>query len=504
MVDPNPRTKVAPLTAVLSMRRAWAVVVPAVLCVACAGQPEGPLVTPPMALGTAPQVQLAAAGVPPATSRSEQLASSGYIEQEWRLQGQARVYAPANDWARDGRWSLREAEAPRPYATRLLLRRPSDPSRFNGVVVVEWLNTTLGFDLDGGWILTRDELMREGYAWVGVSAEASGNDGLTEVQAQRYATQDIASNAMAYDIFTQAGQVLRQQGSTLLGTQGTVTLLALGFSQSAVYLTTYINAFQPLTQAYSGFMLHGSAPAGAPVVAGRVGLLMPRIRSDLHTPVMQVQSEMEVAVSWPLSDTADTASVRYWEVAGAAHFDRRLQDEALPVAQARFRDQPLACLRPLNDLPIQVVDHAALHALRTWVRDGTAPPIVPRMARNALGFVRSDADGNAIGGWRLPEIDAPRAQYGTYSNIATSGISVSGLYRCIAGGSTIAFTPEQLLRRYGSQAAWLQRYQDAADALLKAGLMRPADHAEAIQRARRQAWPAASTASPAASAAIGH
>ena len=33
------------------------------------------------------------------------------------------------------------------YRTRLLVRRPSNPARFNGTVVVEWLNVTSGTEL---------------------------------------------------------------------------------------------------------------------------------------------------------------------------------------------------------------------------------------------------------------------------------------------------------------------------------------------------------------------
>ena len=39
-----------------------------------------------------------------------------------------------------------------PYRTRLLVRRPADPARFSGTVVVSWLNVGAGFDLDPEWI----------------------------------------------------------------------------------------------------------------------------------------------------------------------------------------------------------------------------------------------------------------------------------------------------------------------------------------------------------------
>jgi hypothetical protein len=41
-------------------------------------------------------------------------------------------------------------------------------------VVVEWLNVSGGLDADPDWTQTRNELIRDGFAWVGVSAQAQG------------------------------------------------------------------------------------------------------------------------------------------------------------------------------------------------------------------------------------------------------------------------------------------------------------------------------------------
>lgn len=467
-----------------------AVLALALVCAACAKPPEGPPATPDMVKG-APARLLPMPPGTPATSRAAQLAGTGHTEEEWALTGRARRYAPAGPWARDGRWALNAITAPEPYRTRLLVRRPADPRRFNGVVVVEWLNTTLGFELDGGWVLTREELVREGYAWVGVSAEPDSAKGLQALQAARYEAQHIASKALAYDVFTQAGEAVRTHGSQMLGSDKPLTLLAMGYSQSAVFLTTYLNAFQPLSRTYQGFLLHGSAPAAGPVLDGDSGHLLPRIRPDLGTPVMQVQTEMEVSVSWSLSHTADTDHVRYWEVAGAAHLDHRMQDEAMVVGPSSFRDQAPSCLKPSNTLPTEVVDHAALHALRRWVSEGVAPPTVPRLQRSWLGFVQSDTDGNALGGFRLPDLDQPLAQYGMYSNVPTASLSVASIYLCVAGGSTNPWDAAQRSTRHGDASRWLAAYRAQADALRDAGLMRPADHAATLARARAQRWPEA-------------
>ena len=58
------------------------------------------------------------------------------------------------------------------------MNRPVRRRDFNGTVVVEWLNVSGGADAAPDWIHMHDELIREGYAWVGVSAQAVGLNAL--------------------------------------------------------------------------------------------------------------------------------------------------------------------------------------------------------------------------------------------------------------------------------------------------------------------------------------
>lgn len=433
-----------------------------------------------------------ALGGPVATSRAAVLARHGHTEHEWWLNGQARAYERAGPWDADGRWAV----APRPnsertYATRLLVRHPVEPARFNGIVLVEWLNTTLGFDLDGGWILTRDELLREGYAWVGVSVQDEALPGLRAIGAGRYDAMTLASHAQVWDLYADAARTVRHQAARLLDlpTPRPIRLVGLGYSQSAVFLTTWLNAFEPARRLFDGFLLHGSAPVAAPLGADDDAVYAPRLRADLPVPVMQLQTEMEVAVSWPLSRTPDTARVRYWEVAGAAHLDADVHAHTRSVATPAWLAEEPRCLKPLNTLPLRHADAAALHALRRWMTEGVPPATVPRLARGRIGFLSHNDDGHAIGGLRLPEVAAPRVQYGTYGNVSTSWPSVRGLYTCMAGGHATPWSVDRTQQRYTDRAGWLQAVQRAADQLREAGLLRPADHATTLETARRMAWP---------------
>ena len=63
-----------------------------------------------------------------------------------------------------------------PYKTRILVYRPTNPKTFRGTVVVEWLNVSGGVDAAPDWVQGHVELLREGVAWVGVSAQIVGVD----------------------------------------------------------------------------------------------------------------------------------------------------------------------------------------------------------------------------------------------------------------------------------------------------------------------------------------
>ena len=47
----------------------------------------------------------------------------------------------------DGKWSVTPGTKAA-YKTRLIVRTPVDPKKFNGTVIVEWLNVTSGRDSD--------------------------------------------------------------------------------------------------------------------------------------------------------------------------------------------------------------------------------------------------------------------------------------------------------------------------------------------------------------------
>src|SRR5579864_7487881 len=69
------------------------------------------------------------------------LQRAGYIESEYFYNGTASAYANDGPWGVDGIWPAKTTTTA-DYKVRMLVRRPADASRFNGIVVVEWLNVT--------------------------------------------------------------------------------------------------------------------------------------------------------------------------------------------------------------------------------------------------------------------------------------------------------------------------------------------------------------------------
>ncbi|MFL5268246.1 MAG: alpha/beta hydrolase domain-containing protein, partial [Stellaceae bacterium] len=239
------------------------------------------------------------------------LAQYGYVEQEYFMQGSANQYTtPAGATGA-------AISTGNQYKTRLVVRRPISPSTFNGIVILEWYNVTGGLDAELDWFQTRNYLLAQGYAWIGVSAQMVGVNYLrTWSPAGRYATLDvtvggtITDDSLSYDIFSQAGQaILNPSGVNLLPGLTVQTVIPSGDSQSASRLSTYINSVHPLNPIYSGFFLHSSLGNAIRVDLGDVKVF----KFLTETDVLELG---EAAVRRP-----DTPTIVTWETAGTSHAD---------------------------------------------------------------------------------------------------------------------------------------------------------------------------------------
>lgn len=376
------------------------------------------------------------------------LAAYGYVEQEFFLNGIATAYQKVGEWGSDGQWSVAPASTA-PYRTRMLVRSPSDPKRFNGTVLVEWLNVSGNADVDPDFAYMRDELLRAGYAWVGVSAQAagitstgpsslgSGVVGLKAWDPERYNSLEHPGDAYSYDIFSQAGKALRHpDGADPLAGLPVKHLLADGESQSAFRMLTYSNAVQPVAHAYDGILIHSRHGTGAPLSDGPSGLVPApaRLRTDLDVPVFQLQTETDMfglsggpgPASFPAARQPDTPLIRTWEVAGTAHADEYYLRYLYAEGTHQYGASGFIDLRPafavVNSGPQHYVASAALRSLRHWVTNRWAPAHGEPLDTSG-GVIVRDSHGNAVGGVRTPQVDVPVATL-TGEGAALSGRTV--------------------------------------------------------------------------------
>lgn len=415
------------------------------------------------------------------------LAAHGYVEEEFFVEGTAHTFASDAPLTPDGRWTVTPAGRA-PYRTRILVRRPRNAADFNGTVLVEWLNVSGGLDAGPDWAFLHNLVLRDGYAWVGVSAQvvgvegfpsdhprsALGNAGALKVwDPTRYGPLLHPGDSYSYDMYAQVGRALRSpRGADPLGGAEIQELIAIGESQSAGRLATYLNAVHPRARVYDAFLVHsrggGSARLSqAPEPAREV----PRpvwIRDDLAVPVLTFATETDlIGLGFYPARQPDTDRFRLWEVAGTAHADVY----QLTVAMRDSNRTPLGnsamvtCDLPMNDGPQHYVLKAAVHHLRRWARDGTPPPPAPR-----LTVVPGDPDrilrngfGNALGGIRTPPVEVPVA--------TLSGEGNSGGVFCRLFGVTDPFEPKTLATLYGDEAAYRAAFDQAVEDAVLAGFL---------------------------------
>jgi alpha/beta hydrolase family protein len=376
------------------------------------------------------------------------LAAAGYVESELRAAGVAA--------------SL-HGDAAAAYASRVVVRRPGTGG--SGTLVVEWLNVSSGQDAAPDWTYLGEEVVRRGHAWAGVSAQAVGVEGgpprvatgaalqgLKELDPERYGDLAHPGDDHCYDIYTQVARGLAED-------LGATCVLAIGESQSAYALTTYLDLVHESAGLFDGFLVHsrggGALHTDAPTP----------IRTDHAAPVLVVQTEGDLfgRLSFLPARQPDTERLRLWEIAGAAHAD---------LFQIGDFESFLGCPDPVNRGQQAYVVRAALRWLEGWARGGAAAPSAPRLEVDGDSFVLDDV-GNARGGVRTPVVDAPADVLSGYAAPGASAI-------CALFGRTLPLA-EPL---WESQEEYLAAYTRATDAAIEAGFVLPEDRDAVLAEAR--------------------
>jgi len=258
-------------------------------------------------------------------------------------------------------------------------------------------------------------------------------------------------------------------------------VLAVGYSQTARYLKSFlINGFNERDgiMVFDGVHIVGGAAGVLPLLASgpgpqsvaaktpgdnepelrgineepfTYGDIMKRVGERNHAQPRIIVTNFQTDYLSSRASLARTGAtgfvdlplpqnVRTYDITGAAHLNIRQQNKA--------------CREPHGQLDWPAALRAQLIALDEWVRQGTAPPAsqlmplevrpdptatpVPSYLPQAtIMLSKLDADGNALGGLRLPDIEVPIATYGNLNAPLTHvECRLVGTYRPFAKTST--------------------------------------------------------------------
>ena len=368
------------------------------------------------------------------------------------------------------------------YTTRFVVFRPSSAKRFNGTVVLDWTNVTAQFENAVDTMEARQMLMREGFAFVHVSAQKAGLCGtpLTPCvyDPVRYAAINHPGDQYSNDILSQIAKAFRtpkKGGPDPMGGMRPKAVLAAGQSQSASKLYDYVTEWAARANVIDGFLIHGGGSKTFP--------------KKLTAKVVHLLSDMEARPAAPSKDPL----YRLWEVAGTSHSDyfigyqsvfglgprlaglpqaskasyEATMDKAGTYGEKQADPLYAACVLAGGTMPMHYATSTAIYQLNRWVRTGKPAINTPRFVFAGTAQAK-DAHGNSLGGLRLPPIEVPLATYR-----ATA---------CPLGGITQPFVGPQLTSLYPTFAGYWAKMRAATDTAVRKSWLLPADAVDMMRR----------------------
>lgn len=433
-------------------------------------------------------------GTEPMTSAGIDLGKYGYTETEYFADGEANRYEGAGS---ANTTTAKIIDSNHDYRTRVLVRTPAK-DKFNGTLIVEWTNVTIGTDADFVFAEAHEEYLRDGYAYAVVSAQNAGIDSLKKWSAKRYGSlhaaamnvnpktgeaidacptpAPCASDAYSWDMFTGVTEALldnKSEGSALEGLD-IANVVAVGQSQSAARLTGYYNTIQPIDNLFDGFVLWDRA--------------VNALRDDVKAPAISINSE-SLTPLFPVFPNGE--NTRTWEIAGATHGsmyaaeyvdsmftrDDGIQGpDGTPISFTEWVAPTCASEPIFSTVENGMVIAAATEAIVKWVNTGEPASNTILFERDADGNLVREANGQVKGGIQLASFLAPTAGLNAFNGTA---------FPCAVSGSRTPYTSAELSALYGNSGTYVKQVTAATEAAEKAGYILPADAEVTISKAKK-------------------
>jgi hypothetical protein len=420
------------------------------------------------------------------------------------------------------------------YSARIVLIAPEVPSRGNGTLLVDIPNRGNAY-AQALYNSPRDEPFQSGTFEQGTGFLQDNGFSVAEVYWELGKGADLPSFADAdgktryvegvgFAIVRDAADFLAHAPATgpagrnpLAGAVGHT--LASGKSQSGRFLKSFLlNGFNVANgrRVFDGMHIFVAGSGSLPIMQEGVGPessangiptfdkpemrgvnedplttadLIARVNARGEAPpkILLVNSTTDyygIRASLARTGAAGTAgrpvpsNVRVYDIAGAPH--------------VVLRKAPAACTLPQGRLDWAPVSRALLLKLDAWVATNAEPPASRLMPLEPAGeetalrapahlpaavlqLPKRDADGNALGGVRLPDLAAP---LGTHA-----GLNRPTSRECMLIGAYTPFPPLKIAQRYRNRDDYVNQIRLAARELTQAGFLLPDDAAVIIHAA---------------------
>lgn len=361
--------------------------------------------------------------------------AQNYVVEEYLLSGHADTYAPvtmadAEDLSRNNIEDLAKQDdytrdvitAQAPYTTRIVVYRPKALKSFSGNVIVESFHPARG-GTNVVWRGLNSYFMQQGHAYIAVSHPQT-LDAMKTIAPTRYGALSHKNSTQLWGILADTGRLLK---SGSIPNVQAKNIVLTGFSFTGVVTSTFANYHHDQTRQQNG----------KPIFDGYISMANAMFVRPLDVPMIRINNDSDFNVFGGVENrgqiTNPSWAYRLYEIGGAAHVTalpnvsgRALPPKAINIeARARPASLPAqTCYDRFptgsipNQYPAYYIQEHSFTTLFTHLDNGQALAPSALIETDENGASLRDKFGNAKGGVRLPELDAPLFQHGMGKNRA--------------------------------------------------------------------------------------